>query len=145
MYCPNCGQQVDNNAMTCPSCGEVLQQKRTKYCSNCGLQIDESIAVCPNCGAAQHDNNANQQRYQQSYQQYSYQPAPPVVDNGGFGWGILGFCIPIVGLVLFLVWKDSKPRTAKASGMGALISVIIGGLLYFFALILGIGAGFAEM
>lgn len=26
-----------------------------------------------------------------------------VTDNGGFGWGLLGFCIPIVGLILFLV------------------------------------------
>ena len=29
-----------------------------------------------------------------------------VQDNGGFLWGLLGCCIPIVGLVLFLVWKD---------------------------------------
>ena len=47
-------------------------------------------------------------------------------DNGGFLWGLLGFCIPIVGLVLFLVWKDQKPKTAKAAGIGALISVILG-------------------
>ena len=33
-------------------------------------------------------------------------------------------CIPIVGLVLFLVWKDTKPRNAKAAGIGALVSVI---------------------
>ena len=29
-----------------------------------------------------------------------------VNDNGGFLWGLLGCCIPIVGLILFLVWKD---------------------------------------
>ncbi len=51
-------------------------------------------------------------------------------DNGGFLWGLLGFCIPIVGLVLFLVWKDQKPKTAKAAGIGALISVILGVLIY---------------
>ncbi|MFR2847242.1 MAG: hypothetical protein ACLTC4_08930 [Hungatella hathewayi] len=53
-----------------------------------------------------------------------------VTDNGGFGWGLLGFCIPIVGLILFLVWKGEKPKTAKANGMGALISVIIGVVFY---------------
>ena len=53
-----------------------------------------------------------------------------VTDNGGFGWGLLGFCIPIVGLILFLVWKGEKPKTAKAAGMGALISVIIGVVFY---------------
>lgn len=48
-----------------------------------------------------------------------------VVDNGGFLWGLLGCCIPIVGLILFLVWKDQKPKTAKAAGIGALVSVIL--------------------
>lgn len=53
------------------------------------------------------------------------QAAAPVVDNGGFGWGFLGFLIPLVGLILFLVWKDTKPKTAKAAGIGALVSVIL--------------------
>ncbi len=62
------------------------------------------------------------------------------VDNGGFLWGLLGCCIPIVGLVLFLVWKDSKPRTAKAAGIGALVSVILG-VLYYIIMVVIIGAG----
>ena len=67
-----------------------------------------------------------------------------VVDNGGFGWGLLGFCIPIVGLILFLVWKGDKPKTAKAAGMGALISVIIGVVLYVLMFVV-IGVGAAAM
>lgn len=69
----------------------------------------------------------------------------PVNDNGGFLWGLLGCCIPIVGLVLFLVWKDQKPRTAKAAGIGALVSVIIGILWYVVMFILGIGLAAAGM
>ena len=46
-------------------------------------------------------------------------------DRGGFLWGLLGCCIPVVGLVLFLVWRDEKPKTAKAAGIGALVSVIL--------------------
>ena len=45
-------------------------------------------------------------------------------DRGGFLWGLLGCCIPVVGLVLFLVWRDEKPKTAKAAGIGAQVSVI---------------------
>lgn len=63
-------------------------------------------------------------------------------DNGGFGWGLLGCCIPVVGLVLFLVWNDTKPRTAKAAGIGALVSVIIGVLWYLLAFTIGINAAF---
>lgn len=60
-------------------------------------------------------------------------------DNGGFLWGLLGCCIPIVGLILFLIWKDQKPKTAKAAGIGALVSVIIG-VLYYIVVFVIIGA-----
>ena len=64
-----------------------------------------------------------------------------VQDNGGFLWGLLGFCIPVVGSVLFLIWKDQKPKTAKAAGIGALVSVIIGVVFYVITfVILGAGA-----
>ena len=79
------------------------------------------------------DNNRNQSGY------YDYEK-PPVADNGGFGWGMLGCCIPIVGLILFLVWKDTKPKTAKAAGIGALVSVIISVLFYIIILVGSLGA-----
>lgn len=63
-----------------------------------------------------------------------------VQDNGGFLWGLLGFCIPIVGLILFLIWKDQKPKTAKAAGIGALVSVIIGVVSYILIIALGVGS-----
>ena len=55
----------------------------------------------------------------------NYSNQPQVTDKGGFLWGLLGCCIPIVGLVLFLVWKDQKPKTAKAAGIGALVCVVM--------------------
>ena len=88
------------------------------YCKNCGAQVDDRTIICPFCGANQNTS-------------------PAVVDNGGIGWGILGFCIPIVGLVLFLLWKDQKPKTAKAAGIGALIAVIVGIFWYVLAAIIG--------
>ena len=63
-----------------------------------------------------------------------YQETP---DNGGFLWGLLGCCVPIAGLVLFLVWKDVKPKTAKAVGIGALVSVCIVVLYYVLIATLG--------
>ncbi len=91
------------------------------YCKNCGAQINDQAVICPHCGVSQETKLA-------------------VVDNGGFGWGALGFCIPIVGLVLYLVWKDTKPRTAKAAGKGALVSVILGVVWYVLMIIIGIGS-----
>ncbi len=92
------------------------------YCKNCGAQIDDKAAVCVHCGVAV--NNSGVQE----------------ADNGGFGWGLLGFCVPIVGLILFLVWKDTKPKTAKAAGKGALISVIFWIVVYVLLFALGLGA-----
>ena len=105
------------------------------FCRNCGSNIgDEDI--CPNCGAVQ----TPQQTTIQTAEKYTPQPTqPPVVDNGGIGWGLLGCCIPIVGLVLFLVWKDTKPKTAKAAGIGALVAVILGVLWYIIVGLVGVG------
>ena len=94
------------------------------YCRKCGAQISDYASVCPECGATQN----------------SAPDTPPVVDNGGFLWGLLGCCIPIVGLILFLVWKDTKPRTAKAAGIGALVCVIAYVLLYVVAAVAGVGS-----
>ena len=88
------------------------------YCKNCGVQIDDKAVVCPSCGVSQ-------------------TTTPAVVDNGGFGWGVLGCCLPIVGLILFLVWKDTKPKTAKAAGIGALVSAIAGVVIYVLSFALG--------
>ena len=88
------------------------------FCKYCGAQIDDNAVVCTSCGVAQNT-------------------APAVVDKGGFGWGVLGCCIPIVGLILFLVWKDTKPKTAKAAGIGALVSVILGVVIYIVTFALG--------
>lgn len=61
-------------------------------------------------------------------------------DKGGFLWGLLGCCIPLVGLILFLVWKDNKPKTAKAAGIGAIVGVVISVLSYILMMVLGLGA-----
>lgn len=91
------------------------------YCRHCGARIDDGATVCPECGTVQ--NNTPQ----------------TTTDDGGFLWGLLGCCIPIVGLVLFLVWRDTKPKTSKAAGIGALVSVILYVLCYVFAAVIGVG------
>lgn len=117
------------------------------YCKHCGAELSEGAAFCPKCGAPQNaapapeqDLSQNQFPNQNQYQyqnQNPYNSQPPVTDSGSIGWGVLGFCIPIVGLILFLVWKDQKPRTAKVAGIGALVGVIIGVLWY--VLVIGVG------
>ncbi len=50
-------------------------------------------------------------------------------------------CVPVAGLVLYLVWKDTKPRTAKAAGIGALVSVVLVVLYYLFIILSAVTYG----
>lgn len=52
-------------------------------------------------------------------------------DTGSLGWAVLGFFIPIVGLVLWLVWRDEQPKNADKAGKGALASIIVNMILFF--------------
>lgn len=88
------------------------------YCKNCGEEIDDKAVICVKCGVPQNTK-------------------PEVVDNGGFVWAILGCCVPIAGLILFLIWKDEKPKTAKSAGIGALVCV--GCVVAYYALMIILG------
>ena len=91
------------------------------YCKNCGKEIDNNLVQCPYCNTP-------------------LLPQNTIEDSGSIWWGVLGCCLPIVGLILCIVWKDTKPKSGKKAGIGALISVILAVVLYalFFILIMGI-------
>ncbi len=88
------------------------------YCSHCGQEVERDQDYCLQCGRVLRRSDT---RGEES-----------LPDYGGAGWGLLGFCFPLVGLILFLVWNTTRPRTAKAAGIGALISVVFSFGVYIF-------------
>ena len=78
-----------------------------KYCEKCGKEIMDEAVVCPGCGCAVRGNNV-----------IAANDAPST------GFAVLGFFIPLVGLILYLINKDSSPLKAKSAGKGALAGVI---------------------
>lgn len=78
------------------------------YCKNCGRSVDDTSSYCNNCGA-RIDNKPN---------------ADVSEDNSNSGFAIFGFFIPIVGLILFLIYEEKKPKRAKSAIKGALIGFI---------------------
>ncbi len=75
------------------------------YCPNCGEQIDDKAVICPKCGV----------------------PTKIMVqdDAPSKGFAVLGFFIPLLGFILYLVWKSETPLKAKSAGKGALIGFIV--------------------
>lgn len=117
MFCRNCGSKMNENAVVCVKCG-AAKNGGNSYCPNCGKETNAGAAACLNCGCSLATTNT------------ASHGVSGVNDDGNLGWGILGFLIPIAGLVLYLMWKDTKPKTAKVAGKWALISFIIGTVLY---------------
>lgn len=78
------------------------------YCKNCGRIVDDTSSYCNNCGA-RIDNKSSTNVSK---------------DSSSFTFAILGFFIPIVGLILFLIYEEKKPKRAKSAGKGALIGFI---------------------
>ena len=99
------------------------------FCKNCGTEVDDRAVRCPNCG-----ENLNER----------IRIDDGIKDEGGFLWGLLGCCVPIAGLILYLIWKDTKPKTAKAAGKGALIAVILLVLYYIVIFAIALIGGVAA-
>ena len=85
-------------------------------CPVCNKEVEDNVDVCPVCGCPLANARAKQ-------------------DSGNYGWWLLGFFFPLVGLILWLVWRENTPLRAKRAGWGALIGVItVVGLVILFLL-----------
>lgn len=80
------------------------------YCRNCGKEINDNLIQCPYCNTSIVSGE---------------------IDNGSIWWGVLGCCTPMVGLVLYVIWRESKPQSAKKAGIGALLGFLFGMVIPF--------------
>lgn len=121
------------------------EQRQTDYRQNSYENYDQR-----NRGSQYGQSCDPRDNYRQ-YDNYNYGPTigsypqNQPQDDGSVGWGILGFFIPLVGLILFLVWKNEKPKSAKAAGTGALISVCIyAALVVLWIILISVGIAAAA-
>ncbi len=98
------------------------------FCSNCGAQIDDNAYVCIHCGVKVKDTKTTN-------------------DTGSFWWGVLGFFIPLAGLIIWLTCRDNTPKNAKSAGIGALVGVVSNAVLtilivifYVFIIVAAVGS-----
>lgn len=127
----------------CPHCGGVI---KTIFNFNNG-EMPSSFTV-----SDQGSNNRNNllqgvnytlpssnRRYESGVQNATSTQAQSAKEGGTAGWGVLGFFFPLVGFILWLVWKDDHPARSRSAGIGCLVAVclsVFGGILY--GIILGV-------
>lgn len=92
------------------------------FCSNCGESISAQAEICPKCGVRAKNQVAQ--------------------DQPNWGVNILSLCcIPLVGIILFFVWKKERPVAAKSALIFGLITPCIVLILYIvFFVILGVAS-----
>ena len=98
-----------------------------KYCTKCGNEMLDEAVVCVKCGCM-----ATPVQQQQT----AVQPQPSPADQKSFGFATLCFFFPVIGLILYLVWKKEFPLKAGSCGKGALIGLIVSIVLYVVMIVL---------
>lgn len=81
-----------------------------KYCQHCGTQCVSQAVVCPNCGVPFQNGN--------SYAMQIDKPTTPLK--------VISFLIPLIGLILYIIYLDKKPLSAREYGKMACIGVGVG-------------------
>lgn len=151
-FCTNCGAQINPDAslgQASPDSALNQNQAHNGYQQNAGSPYPSGQTPYNNGGYTP-DGNApygnapygnapyGGNQYSAPYNQNQYQNPnfnmPPQYNNmpedkRSVGFGILSFFIPLLGLILYLVWKDKFPQKAKGCGIAA----IVGAVLHFVA------------
>lgn len=126
MLCHNCNHEVSTEMKFCPNCGAALSFESNEQ-QNGNPQYQQY-----NYGQQYGYNQYGQNNYGNQYggQQYGYNPQYGDVENPedvpSAGFNVLSFFFPLIGLILYLVWNDKKPKRAKAVGKSAIIGFIVG-------------------
>ena len=122
MYCKNCGSQVPDRARFCSNCGESLIEDDFKS--------EDSFTEESNHYGRYYQNETNYSTSNYEHEHYVGEERRGDCvcedDKSSVGFGILSFFIPLIGFILFFVWKKQKPRKAKSCLIGAAIGFGIG-------------------
>lgn len=90
-----------------------------KFCPNCGVTVEEGAKFCLNCGTSLTKETTSVDEGTSQPAEVTVEKTSNLNDSGTIWWGVLGFCVPLVGLILCLVWKKTTPNNAKSAGYGA--------------------------
>ena len=88
------------------------------FCTYCGAKVADDALFCPNCGASMSKGASSDASHTGGY----FHTAPRRDYGESVGVAILSFIIPIVGVIMFFVWRYDKPDFAKVGLVAGIIS-----------------------
>ena len=92
-------------------------------CKYCGKQLDEGSVVCPRCGKSQ----GGEVNLPPPPVEERYTPFDESADTSHlWKYMVIGFFVPLAGIILYFMWRYKKPRTAQACLKGALVCIAVG-------------------
>ncbi len=140
MYCRNCGYEVESINEPCKKCG-FLPLNGHNYCQECGIPTKEGQLICTSC---QQKLKFAPSPGSQTFTQQPFKTSNHVVDEPNMGANLAACCsipftgLPIVGFILYLVWKDEKPNAANSVCMWSIIPFIFVFIMYMLGFFFGI-------
>lgn len=102
----------------------MQQEMQPLFCPGCGKRLSPNEQFCAACGRKRPESAQPVEQPQQAQQGYYQQPVYSQ-DIPTSGMNALGFFLPGVGLILYLIWKDQTPMKARSIGKFALIGFIV--------------------
>jgi len=107
---------------------------------NCGTKMQSGNIFCINCGSRLSAQPAGAEQPQQDAPTQPYERRGYENDSSSIGFAVLSFFFPVVGLILYLVWRENLPLRARSSGRGAIIGAIVNVVIVIISVIVQIAA-----
>lgn len=136
------------------------------YCKYCGHKLEDGAKFCTNCGAQQEDDTTFEPTEESKYEptvvaeatqeeEYDFgataeteqpkqeeQKDEPKKDDhsNAVAFGIISFFVPILGFILFAIWRKEYPERSKACLIGAIVAIAISvSISIIYRVIVGLG------
>lgn len=123
MFCRECGHGVKEYAEICLNCG-VRPLNSAEYCQSCAAPTNANQELCVKCGARLKNTSGGS-----------------ISSGEDESSGLLKAtvcCFPIVGIILYFIWKNEKPKSAKSVCTWAIVGTALSVIVYVLAVVLGV-------
>ena len=107
MYCRNCGNEMNDEAVVCVKCG-VPAGKGTSYCPHCGAEVNPDAVMCVACGTK------------------FAEPEPEMSDKSKLAAGLLGIFLGGLGIHNFYLGYTGKAIVQLLLGTVGILACGIG-------------------